>query len=334
MPDLLLDPFIVCLDANATSNEIESFIQRAISWSQCEERTGCRVVTSNKCLSVLYEIGLYPGPNLILDLFERVIHSDIYDPNTVIRSIDGLLNTSSKIEDILQIQDVLLDNNSAPKEGFFERLNLKLTQAFIESLASCSLYEYKTNINPILGIASNEININSVNCNFSITYFESSEWECDADLPELTIVLPVLKSIPEVYGILPFETFCKNYDRALYWSWVRDIPDQDKDSHKIGSYKFREEFTIEGLNLDIQKELFRKLVHLLCGYLLPGLQIEPLRISSGPNSKQDVRESDGAKAFRMQISQHGAGYHVLYWQLGAFKEITLLVTEKRNKIPR
>ena len=143
----------------------------------------------------------------------------------------------------------------------------------------------------------------------------------------------MLKSIQDIYFILPFEAVCATYKRALCWSWARLIPDQDKDTHGIGSYEFKREFTVACLNLNAQKELFRKLVHLLCGYQLPGLEIEPLRISPGSNSKQIVRKKDGAKAFRMQISQHGAGYHIHYWQLGAHKEIAILVTEKGNTIP-
>ena len=134
MADLFLDPFVVCLDRNATTDEIESFIQRTIMWSQTEEDTGCRIVTSNKCLSVLYEIGLYPTPNLILDLFDRVINSDVYDSNTVIRSIDGLLTTSPKIEDVIRIQELLLDDNNSFKMEIFQRLNPRMAQALFESV--------------------------------------------------------------------------------------------------------------------------------------------------------------------------------------------------------
>jgi hypothetical protein len=115
-----------------------------------------------------------------------------------------------------------------------------------------------------------------------------------------------------------FDNVRNNLETAIIWWWVRIFSKQNRLANQLCKYILRQEFKKRILELnppvEIIEESCRKLVYLLCRMKLKGIEVEPLRNSKGGNCEQKIRKSDNAKAYRMQVSQHGAGYHIHYWQ--------------------
>jgi len=121
----------------------------------------------------------------------------------------------------------------------------------------------------------------------------------------------------DVFDNLDFSSVCYDLEYAIKWSWIRILSREDRERRPLGNFIIRPELTarICNENENLLQTICRKIAFLLCGIKTAGLKIEPLRIDIGANSPQRTRDIDNAKAFRMQVSQHGAGYHLHYWEI-------------------
>ncbi len=63
----------------------------------------------------------------------------------------------------------------------------------------------------------------------------------------------------------------------------------------------------------ISKKLLRICTDLAAGLDMSRYDRRPVRINQAADAPQRVREIDGAKAFRLTVSTHGAGYRLHYW---------------------
>lgn len=321
MGDLLVDPYIISAPQHVTQDEALIFIERPIRWIGAERRTGCRLVISDGYLYALWEENQYPTPNKLREIY-RIIHNESFDAETVFRAFDQILSIAPKIEDITGITAVLIEEEktSVVPATIGQRLPPKTVDALTNALAICALYTTITDVNYPLGFATDSSLLDSkdaVDGEFSILEFDGSI-QATIELPLVLIVtLPLLAHIEDVLEIIDFGSICHDAECAIHWSWVQAIPRQDRARHPIREFIIREEFRqrISGLGLpnNMLEQVYRKIAYLICGLRPAGLEIEPLRADKGPNSAQIRRTKDGAKAFRMQISQYRTGHHVHYW---------------------
>jgi hypothetical protein len=322
MGDLLVDPYTISIRANVTKDEALAFIECPIRWMNTEHTTGCRLVLSDSYLDALWTENQYPTPNR-LRAINQIACSERFDAETVIRAFARILEIAPRIESITGITEILIDTNKSDlaPSNIGARLSPKVKDALVDTLATCALHTALTGANYPLGFATESFPAGSrqdMEGKFLILDFvESSSSTLTLPLV-VTFKMPLLIDNEDVLEILDFDMVCHDAECAIHWSWVNIIPRQNRAQHPMSEFIIRREFRQRILDLGLSKnmlqQVYRKVVYLICGVSSAGLQIEPLRVDRGASSAQIRRPTDGADAFRVQISQHGAGYHVHYWR--------------------
>lgn len=90
---------------------------------------------------------------------------------------------------------------------------------------------------------------------------------------------------------------------------------------------------LQAVNCDERLALIilKQVVRIFSGqaHRFPSMKIHPERVGPGPNDAQRER-ADGSKAFRAELTSHGAGYRLLYWQKGPAYELWTVRTESQH----
>ena len=322
MGDLLVDPYMISTRAHMTEDEALAFIECPIRWMNTEHTTGCRLVISNNYLDALWTENQYPTPDRLRTV-HRIARTECFDAETLFRAFDQILSIAPKIESITGITEVLIDINktNVVPSTIVARLSPKVKDALVDTLATCALHTALTGVDYPLGFATESALTGftqNIKGDFSVQDFVKSS-PTSVTLPlVVNLKLPILVDAEDVLGILDFDMVCHDAECAIRWSWVHVITRQNRAKNLMSEFKIREEFKQRvvslGLPRNMLQQVYRKVVYLICGVHSAGLQIEPLRIDRGASSAQIRRTTDGADAFRIQILQQRAGYHVHYWR--------------------
>jgi len=321
MIDLLVDPYIISTRTHMTKEEALAFIECPIRWMNTEHATGCRLVISDSYLYALWTADQYPTPDR-LRAVHRIAQTERFDAETLFRAFDQILSIAPKIESVTSITEVLVDTDGVNliPPTIVARLSPKVRDALIDTLAACALHTVLSGVDYPLGFATESFSVASIqdmSGEFLILAFVGSS-SAPISLPQVVALkIPLLVNSQDVLEILDFDMVCNDAECAIQWSWVHVITRQDRAKYFMSEFVIREEFKQRifslGLQSNMLEQVYRKVVYLISRVRSAGLQIEPLRIDKGPNSTQKRRLSDGACAFRIQISQYGAGIHVHYW---------------------
>lgn len=79
--------------------------------------------------------------------------------------------------------------------------------------------------------------------------------------------------------------------------------------------------SIVGAGLDTNEMVLRKIVRLAAAVIagqvhhIDGARLHPLRTTTAGNSPQRTREKDQARAWRLDLTTHGAGWRLHYWHI-------------------
>ncbi len=321
MKDLLVDPYVIAARGRITQDEASIYFEHLIHCMSVQRRTGCRLVLSDNCLSALWLEGQYPTQDKLRKI-HQIAPNQSFDIATIYRAFGQFIDISPRIENIIGITEIIMEEKMTNVVPYYiiGRLPPKVADALNDTLAACALYTAIGDMKYPLGFMtelSPEETKDDIECKFLVQAFiESSQATISLPL-EVMLKLPLLINIEDVLGILDFDSVCYDAECAIQWNWVHAISSQARANHAMLEFMIKEEFKQRidslGLSSNILEKVYRKIAYLLCGLRSAGLQIEPLRIDRGPNSVQKHRPRDGAKAFRMQISQYGPGYHVHYW---------------------
>ena len=121
---------------------------------------------------------------------------------------------------------------------------------------------------------------------------------------------------------------------ALTKAYEVQVPEADKDLYPLRDFSVGSEFVPSLLRLHLESQprvlrsIVRDAVRILSGQgeRFPAMAIHPQRVGPGPSDPPRVR-SDGAQAYRVHLTKHGAGYRLLYWQKGSTYELWEVRTE-------
>jgi hypothetical protein len=320
MRDLLVDPYTISIRARMTKEEALAFIECPIRWINTEHTTGCRLVVSDNYLCALWTENQYPTPDQLRTV-HQIACSEWLDAETVIRAFTRILDMAPKIESVTGITGVLIDKSDAIPPTIVTRLRPKVRDALVDTLATCALHTTLTGVNYPLGFATESFPAGSrqdIEGKFLVVDYDGPSSATTVLPLEVMLKLPLLVDGEDVLEILDFDMVCHDAECAIQWSLVHAFPPQNRAKHLTSEFVIREEFKQRIVNLslpiDMLEQAYRKIAYLICRVSPAGLQIEPLRIDRGASSAQIRRPRDGAQAFRIQISQHRAGYHIHYWQ--------------------
>ena len=321
MSDLLVDPFIISLPKYPSTLDATRFVERAVVWPNIARELGFQLVITDDYINSLMADKTYPTFSGIKDLCRRG-DSIPFDAHTVHQSLVGILNRAGKVHSILEIDQVLLadDNHSVEPDLICQRLSNQVGDSLREALALCGIHTQTTGENypfALLTELPNDLSENVLNSEVSVLEVAFGD-ERAMDMPaKVNLKCPLIRSEENLFESVNFQTVAMNSQLAIEWSWRRAIPLSERPNHQLRAFLVRGEFTqrLEELRLsDAENEaIFQKLACIICERPLPSTQSHELRIGPGGNDPQRVRETDGAKAWRVNITQHGAGYRAHCW---------------------
>ena len=322
MGDLLVDPYMLSAPPHMTEHEALGFIERWIRWIRTEQLTKCRLVIADNYLCELWLESQCPTPERWREI-HRIARTQRFDAETLIRAFERILSIAPRIETVTGVTGVIIDTNRSdvvPKL-VLARLSQKVKHALLDALAACALHTASTGVDYPFGFATEPLASGSTEGLTGEFCVECCESPASSTFTfPLVVVLktPLLIDGEDVFGILDFDMVCDDAECAIQWSSVHAVPQQDRAMNPMSRFIVRDEFRQRVVNLDLPldmlEQVYRKLTYLIHGLRPAGLEIEALRVGRGPRSAQRRRSTDGAEAFRLQVSQHGAGYHVHYWR--------------------
>ncbi len=100
--------------------------------------------------------------------------------------------------------------------------------------------------------------------------------------------------------------------------------------------------SVNGRGLDFNEIILRSIIRAASNVIadrakdIPGYRLHPFRIDETADSPQLIRASDQAKAWRLMIQKHGAGWRLHYWQIptpeGSMIEFANICKESEREI--
>ena len=174
MIDALLDPFILSVPDDPSSEEAQSFMDRLLRWSRSANEAGFRLLVSEKYIRRMYEKGQIPSFTRLKSLCSGQ-DPHLYDAETVNSVFAKILN--QHLEDRMSVKDVLLDDEYTKVEPVHisSRLDSSVDQALTEALAIYALNRKISLVSAPNFIITDSVKSDALSGTFKIEH---------ADLPE------------------------------------------------------------------------------------------------------------------------------------------------------
>ncbi len=332
-PHITVDPYLLCLPSPCHSaRQLDDFVSNLLAWAEANRREDIRILVSDGCKAALIEDGLYPFPQLARLL--RAQGVDYVDHKTICRVAQALLDASPTLEDVCEISDILHDETKASvvPELFVTRLGGKTGGALTDSLVVLACWQRVCRPEaPSCVIAS------------------AWDMELDGDNTEVLLVAEVLEAqgrgIKREAGA-PFPMACSNvfvaYDSfsavlkhlgslRLWGDGESEQNARDAIDVRVGelleagaatrgdvlAYRLGPSFleSVRRWGFALRRDLASNLIDSCARVIIgqPKHSMKPFRTTDAPTAPQRVR-ADGALAFRIPLTKHGAGFRLMLWK--------------------
>lgn len=332
-PDILVDPFLVCLPRDCHDvDELESFVENLLSWSDLLRRDDIKAHFPMSCFEALVEEGQYPYGHELKQMAARVGAAHLSD-DFVCRVAQGVLERTPTLEERCSINVVLFDEESytVEPEIYITRLAAKIGWGFRHGLAVVACFNHSgadtgflvasAVSSPVDAFRDREIQI-SARVDAIDSGGNTEKW---ADL--LPIV--VNNSIPVTFGR---DSILEHLGCLRLWGEAQS-PEEARDAvntriaellasgtgnrNAVLEFRFGDDFLASarrnafGARSDLAMNLIDSCARILVGH--PKQAAMPFRVSE--NSEEQRVRSDGALAFRTHLTKAGAGFRLMYWEL-------------------
>lgn len=330
----------------ATAEDVYSFVTALQEWRDAMTDGSADVYTSIRAAQVLGDSDLYPiRPRLKQLLADTDVFE--YDANTVAVLAETILNRSAKVEDVLGIDDILLDDLHVQPDCFALHTPVALSDeaqrcAVIISVAT--LYRDETSAG-CHALAVREIeagtmvrvkaSIIEITCSsddfagvpIAPKSFEGSTLVCSTfhqlvmTVDEMRIVR-CAQSAAQLSTAIQIGIYRKLTDGGNTPAW-NDLPQFEIGSQFLASLAAHHVASDSGLADRVLRAIVMTIVH---GNLAA---THALRTGRGGDDPQRMREKDGA--WRRDVDYE---YHLHYWECaGGFVELASLVVHNDFSIP-
>jgi hypothetical protein len=330
----------------STAEDVHSFVAALLEWRDAMNDGRLDVYTSVHAPEVLGDCDLYPIRPSLKELLRQAAVFE-YDANTVAVLAETILNRSAKIEDLLGISDILIDDLTFQPDYFASHFPATLRDeaqrcAAVISLASRYLDEPSLRYHAIairatdVGVAVRvrgiileiEHSRNDLGgLPMAPAHFEGSTSVCSSfhrllmTLDEVGILRCAKTRIHVATAIKVgiYKTFALG-GRALPWE---DLPAFEVGHEFYASLETHHAAANSGL----AEKLFRAIVETVCHKNLGATHA--LRNGGGGNAPQRMRGKDAA--WRRDVDYE---YHLHYWECASGSvELAVVVVHNDFSIP-
>lgn len=332
-PDLLVDPFLVCLPRDCHDvEELERFVENLLAWSDLLQRGDVRVHFPMSCLEALVDEGQYPYGHELKQMAARLGAAHLSD-DFVCRIAQGVLERTPTLEERCSINVVLFDEESCriEPEVYVTRLAAKTGWGFKHGLAVIACFSHSGEDSGFLVASATSppeevFRDQEIQVSARVDAIECAE---ASDKWAGLLPMKVEHSVPVAFSR---ESVFEHLGCLRLWGDAQSS-DQARDAvvtrieELIGSgtghreavkeFRFGAEFLSSarghafGTRSDLAMNLIDSCARIAVG--LPKQPVKPFRVSEN-SDKQRVR-GDGACAFRTHLTKAGAGFRLMYWEL-------------------
>ena len=330
----------------SAEEDVHSFVATLLEWRNAMNDGRLDVYTSVHAPEILGDCDLYPIRPRLKELLRQAAVFE-YDANTVAVLAETILNRSAKIEDLLGISDILVDDLTIDPDCFASHSPAALRDeaqrcAAVVSIASRYLDEPSLRCHAIairatdvgaalrirgiiLEIAHSRDDLGGLP--MAPAYFEGSTFVCGS-------FHRLLMTLDEV-GILRWAKTAVHVATAVkvgvYKKFVSSgnvLPWEELPAFEIGHEFFGSLQTHHvAADSDLAEKLFRAIVETICHENLGATHA--LRKGRGANDPQRMRGEDAA--WRRDVDYE---YHLHYWECAkGTVELALVVVHNDFSIP-
>jgi len=329
MTNIFVDPVIVATPADETDREgIVEWLQNLEIWLKEALSAHFTWLHSSTITELLEAHGRFPGFENLRNL-QRRYRLDI-NPNLLARGVneffrDPAFDLGNQLEDFGYLAELKDDSVVIRPEAMAVRWP-NFIQTSIHSLlvTSCICKHTAHPFASALHIATLKFSDKNqeVTISATITYV-IPELACQpGDI--ITQTFPLLFA-PE--GLLPLIDVLELWEQgeagivyAIEQQLQKDWQKAGKISlpFRLGTY-FIESISSNGL--DTQENVLRRIIVQAAATIAEQVKdsasakLHPLRVNLAPDSPQRIRSSDQAKAWRLDVTKHGAGWRLHYWHV-------------------
>lgn len=329
-----IDPQLVCLPTPCTSSEqIESFIDALLGWSDLLSRDDVRVSVADCVRIALFEDGEYPFPHKLRELL-RGCGSDVADHETVCKVTQSLLDRTPSLEEYLGVRSVLFGEDTATvvPDYLLARLRSKTKVAFLEMLV---IIAARRTLGPAgighVTIASPEPGAGHMSAGDEDDVTVASElhdveW-CDASwCTQVALPARISDELPLASGYL---ALIRQLGIWVLWDHaqsaagatdaievcLQDLAVAGVDTTGRRKYVLGPRFlpSAQAWGFGARSDYCSVLVE-ACARIILSVPKNPLNDFYEPNSKRQRVRNDGARAFRTHLTKKGAGFRLMFWE--------------------
>jgi hypothetical protein len=330
----------------SAAEDVHSFVATLLEWRDAMNDGRLDVYTSVHAPEVLGDSDLYPiRPRLKELLREAAVFE--YDANTVAVLAETILNRSGKIEDLLGISDVLVDDITIQPDVFASHSPAALRDeaqrcAAVVSIASRYLDEPRFRCHAIairatdvgaavrvrgiiLEIAHSRDDLGGLP--LAPAYFEGSTFVCSS-FHRLLMTLDEIDILRWAKTGSHLATAVKIGIYKRFSSLGKDVSWEDLPAFDVG-HKFFDSLQTHHVAADsgLAEKLIRAIVETVCHENLPATHA--LRKGDGGNDPQKMRGKDAA--WRRDVDYE---YHLHYWECATgVVELAVVVAHNDSSIP-
>lgn len=350
MANIFVDPVIVMAPPNDASREvIEAWIANLEIWLKEALSSPFAWLHSVQATYLLESIGLFPN----FDLLRRLqrLHGLNVNITQIARNInDFFRNEAFDLSDNLDKLEYLIEieeGSIAIRPEQFPARWLDLMQATMHELfaracaGKCADHEFVR----ALHIATLQMRDIAKEIEVSATLIDSvPAIPRNAD-NSIVQTFPLLYTpddlLPLIDVIELWNTGVKGITYAIEQQYKKDWQGTGAAPMQFHlGHDFLE--SADAANLDTNENTLRRIIKAAAAVIadqakhIKGFKLHELRESEAGNSPQRTRARDNAKAWRLMIGQHGAGWRMHYWQIptqeGSVIEFSNIVKESDDTI--
>ena len=332
-PDILVDPFLVCLPRECHDmEELERFVENLLAWSDLLQRGDVKVHFPMSCLEALVDEGQYPYDHELKQIAARVGAAHLSD-DFVCRVAQGVLERTPTLEERCSINVVLFDEQTCrvEPEVYVTRLATKIGWGFKHGLAVIACFSHSGEDGGFLVASATSPPEEAFRDQEIQVSARVDAIDCADGADKWAGLLPmkVDHSVPVAFSR---ELLFEHLGCLRLWSEA-ESPEQARDSistrvaellasgsgdrNAVRGFRFGSEFLSSarehafGARTDLAMNLIDSCARILID--LPKQPVKPFRVTE----KSDVQRvrPDGAIAFRTHLTKTGAGFRLMYWEL-------------------
>ena len=326
MVDIFVDPIIVVVPAaNAERDEVVAYLNNLYRWLEEGLNSPHNWFYSVDAANKLLESEHYPNSEL-LQRWQRMHKIDI-NIRQISRWLNQFFNEETNLELNLEQQGYLIEPEPTSitiyPEHFSARWSIPIHDEMYTILAKVGACKHMGNsFAEALKIATLALPIEQKEIEVSakiVASLPDFEWNDQPFTQALTLLFTPDDLPPPIDIVSLWDKGEKGIRYAIDHWYKHDW--QDSVAKPL-PYSFRACFfdSVRENELDVNIQVLMKIVRAAAATIADktketGFELHPIRKNVAGDSKQHTRQDDNAKAWRLDITKHGAGWRMHYWQI-------------------